>query len=105
MANTYRWYIYEMQVIPEFNGLSNFVTKINWRYNATNETGITADIEGMTIYNEETQDSYTDYYSLTEEEVNLWLDSQENILELQSKLDSIINEKINPIIITLPTPW
>jgi len=94
-----------MQVIPSYNGLSNFVTKITWRYNATNENGMTADIEGMTTFNEISQDPYIDYYSLTEEEVILWLNSQENILDLQNKLDNIINEKINPIIITLPTPW
>ena len=105
MTNTYRWYIYEMQVIPDLNGYTNFVTKITWRYNAINEDGITADIEGMTTYNEVNEDTYVDYYSLTEEEVNLWLDSQENISDLRNKLDSTILEKNNPIVITLPVPW
>lgn len=101
----YRWYIYEMQVIPDLNGLLNFVTKIIWRYNAIAENGITANIEGITIYNEVTQEQYIDYYSLTESEINLWLDSQENILDLRDKLDNIINEIMNPVIISLPIPW
>jgi hypothetical protein len=94
-----------MQVIPNFNGLSNFVSKINWRYNATNENGITADIEGMTTYNDSNENNYIDYYSLTEDEIIAWLNSQENILDLQYKLDSTINEKLNPVIVTLPLPW
>ena len=105
MGNTYRWYIYEMEVIPEFEGLQNFVTKIKWRYNATNENGLTSNIEGMTTYNEINEETYIDYFSLTEDEVRMWLDSQENILELQSKLDSNIFEKNNPVVQTLPLPW
>lgn len=105
MANTYRWYIYEMEVIPNLNGLINFVSKISWRYNATNENGVSSNIEGITTYNDENGAEYIDYYSLTEEEVNNWLNNQENIIELQNKLDNMINDIINPVVITLPLPW
>jgi hypothetical protein len=105
MNNTYRWFINEMEVIPNFNGLTNFVSKIIWRYNAINESGYTANIEGITTYNEESQDPYVDYYSLTESDVISWLDQQENILDLQTKLNNIITELMFPTIISLPLPW
>ena len=105
MENTYKWYIQEMSVIPNFNGITNFVTKIRWRYDALSDDGYTSNIEGQTTFNNVDNEFYTDYYNLTEDMVISWLNKSEDILLLQSKLDVMINEKRTPPIITLPIPW
>jgi len=108
MANTYRWYINELQTYPEFNGITNFVTNVIWRYNADNGSGTTANLFGQTVFNElieNPENPYVPYSSLTENEVVIWLETYNDVVSLQLKLDGIINEQINPLILNLPLPW
>lgn len=105
MANTYRWYIYEMETIQDFNGFTNFVCKIRWRYNATNENGITADIVDQTTYNHRSENPYVEYNDISESITIQWLEETVDLVSLQTKLDNIINEKTNPSVVTLPLPW
>ena len=105
MTNTYSWFIYEMETYPMFNGFPNFVSKIRWKYTAASEDGFSSNIEGMNTFNQESGNGYIDYYSLTESEVFLWLDSTNDIFQLQSRLDVIIEEKRNPPVVVLPLPW
>lgn len=101
---TYKWIIYNLSVIPSFEGHNNFVAIINWRYNATSDSGIVANIEGQTNFNT-ICDSFIDYNNLTENDVISWIESTEDIDSLKQKLDNAINEKINPQIVSLPIPW
>lgn len=108
MANTYRWYVNELQTYPEFSGYTNFVTNVIWRYNADNSSGTTANLFGQTVFNEildTPEDPYVEYSALTETEVFSWLDSYSNIITLQSKLDEMIYEQTNPSILNSPLPW
>lgn len=108
MANTYRWYINSLETYPTFDGYDLFVTKVNWRYNATNENGVTSNIEGMTTFNsvnDTIEHPYVLYTNLTENEVTEWLDEYNDIISLREKLDILIDEQVNPVIVTLPLPW
>ena len=108
MANTYRWYINELQTIPDYSGYTNFVTAVVWRYNADNGEGYEAYLLGQTTFNEVNdtpEHPYVSYSALTETEVITWLDTYNDIVTLQTKLTDMINEKINPPIIVLPNPW
>lgn len=102
---TYRWYIYEMNVIPNFNGFDNFVSAISWRYNCISDLGYEANLLSQTRYNTIEDHPYISYYDLTENEINSWLDGQPNLPELQYNLDRQIDELMNPTIISLPIPW
>lgn len=101
---TYRWFIYSLNTIPNFEGYNDFVTGVNWRYNATSDSGLTANIEGQSNFNN-LSGQYINYSSLTENTVISWIEGTENIALLQEKLDNIINQKITPQIINLPLPW
>lgn len=102
---TYRWYIYEMSVMPNFEGYENFVSIITWRYNCISDLGYEANLLGQTRYNSIEDHPYIGYYDLTENEVNSWLDGQPNLLDLQYNLDKQIDEQMNPPVVTLPIPW
>jgi hypothetical protein len=106
MANTYRWYINELDVMPDFNGYNNFITRIIWRYNATNQDGINVNLEGQLTFNEENgQEPYLPYNSITEQEVIDWLNTYQDVASLQAQLDKMMDEKVNPTIVNLPLPW
>lgn len=108
MANTYRWYINELQTIPTYSGYTDFVTNVVWRYYADNGEGYDAYLFGQTTFNEVNdtpEHAYVPYSALTEVEVVEWLDTHADITTLQTRLTEMINEKINPPIIVLPLPW
>jgi len=101
---TYKWIIYSLSVIPNFEGYGNFVTTVNWRYNATSDSGFYANIEGQSNFNK-LSGQYVDYNSLNENDVISWIEASEDINGLNEKLDIMINEKIEPKIVNLPLPW
>ena len=108
MATTYRWYINEMDTYLSYSGYSYFVTKVSWRYNATNDSGYSANIMGQSTYNvvNDTVDHpYVQYSALTENEVINWLDSGEDIITIREQLDNNLIEQMNPPIVSLPLPW
>ena len=100
----YKWFIYGLGTIPNFEGYSNFVTTIYWRYNATSDSGEVANIEGQSVFNKKGS-VYVDYNDLTENDVINWIEATEDINYLREKLDITINQKIEPLIVNLPLPW
>ena len=108
MANTYRWYINQLQTIPTFSGVTDFVSNVNWRYDANDGEGYSAYLFGQTTFNvliDTPENPYIPYSALTEVNVTEWLDTYADVVNLQTKLTSMIDEQINPPIITLPLPW
>jgi hypothetical protein len=101
---TYKWIIYSLSVMPNFEGYGNFVASVNWRYNAKSEQGFVANIEGQSNFNKQ-GGQYVTYENLTENDVISWIEATENTDILKEKLDTIINEQINPVIVNLPLPW
>lgn len=105
MDNKYSWIIKQMDVIPDLDGIKNFVTRIYWTYNADDGSGYTSKIDGLTELGSNDQNSYFNYADLTQDIVIGWLEGIQNLDELRSILDSNIANQINPPIITLPLPW
>ena len=48
MANIYRWFILDMDVVPSLGIYTDVVTRVGWRYNARDFSGFTADLFGHT---------------------------------------------------------
>lgn len=108
MATTFRWYINELDSIPDYNGYPYFVTKISYRYNAVNDSGYSADITGQIFFNEVNdtpEHPYVQYSGLTQTEVIEWLNTYSDVSTLQSQLEAIISDKMNPPVVSLPLPW
>ena len=107
MGTEFRWYINEMDTYPEYDGYNYFVTKVSWRYNATNDSGYTTNIMGQSTYNvvnDTVEHPYVQYSALTETEVIEWLDAGENTITLREQLENNLNEQMNPPIVCLPLP-
>lgn len=104
MANTFTWGIRQMDTIPDFNGYTNFVTRVHWTYIATDENGISANLVGYFEFNSIPND-YVDYSSLTNEEVVSWCETYTNVSELQDILNKKVYDIVNPPVVVLPLPW
>jgi hypothetical protein len=108
MANTYSWYINQLQTIPTFSGVTDFVANVIWKYNADNGEGYSAHLFGQTTFNElvdTPEHPYIQYSALTESQVVNWLDEYADTSSLQASLTEMINEQVNPPIVVLPLPW
>jgi hypothetical protein len=104
MANTFTWDIRQLDTIPNFNGYTNFVTRVHWTYIATDENGISANLVGYFEFNNAPSD-YVDYSNLTREEVVAWCEIYTSTTELQDILNKKISDIVNPPIVNLPLPW
>jgi hypothetical protein len=103
-TTTYRWYIRELETIPQYEGHTNFVAKVIYKYTATNNLGYNSSIEGQLTFNE-VPSPYVPYDSITESDVILWLDTYTDRQKLRDNLVTNIMEQMNPYIVTLPLPW
>ena len=105
MANTYTWEITQMDTIPDFNGFSNFVTRVYWRYIGTNENNTSSNITGYVEFDNRGPNEYIEYTDITEEEVINWLNNYTSVGEMQTIITQKIYDIENPPIINLPLPW
>jgi hypothetical protein len=101
---SYKWNIMSMDLYPEYNGVSNYVTNINWKYDASIDEIGTVSLFGNTTYNS-VPETYTPYDQLTESEVISWLDQSPETASYKENLDRQLVEKLNPPVISLALPW
>lgn len=105
MANTFTWVITQMDTIPNFNGFTNFVTRVYWKYIGTNENNTSSSIDGYVEFDERGPNPYIEYDNITEEEVKNWLNGYTSVGEMQSIISQRIYNIENPPIVNLPFPW
>ena len=109
----FNWIISNMDCKVQSGELTNVVEIINWRYVATqtistsgsaDQTHI-AETSGATQVGEPTPDNFTNYDSLTKEQVVGWLEEVLNVETMQENLTNQIELKINPVNVTKPAPF
>lgn len=97
-----------MECIITDGVMSNVVQTVHWRYNAKesieDEVYFT-EIYGATKVGEPTPEDFTDYNSLTKEQVVSWLEAELDVQEMQKNLEKQINLQINPVDEILPPPF
>lgn len=111
MANTYAWTINKLDVRPTQDSLSDVVYNIHWLYTATsdqidaNGDPYTAQAVGTSPVEEPDPDNFTAFADLTQSQVEEWLTSDGSMSNIKAHVDSMIEEKINPISVTKDIPW
>ena len=103
--NTYNWIISALECKVSEDGLTNVVSTIHWRYNATNENGITVDTYGAQGVGSPDPADFTPYENITKDQVIGWLEALLDVPALQLQLDKQINLIVNPIDVTPPLPF
>ena len=100
----YVWYINELETMPQYEGHTNFVSKVIYKYVATNNLGYKAELQGQLTFNT-VPSPYVEYSAITELDVILWLDTYTDRDKLRENLINNIIQQMNPVVVTLPLPW
>jgi len=105
MAITYEWNVNTVDVYPSEGGESNVIYNVHWRLNATDTE---VDAEGnpyvASVYGTQSLDTsdlsdFTDFDSVTSDQVQGWVESamgEEEVQSLKDNLDANIAGQINP---------
>lgn len=104
----YKWYINRMDCIPKEGEMTDIVSAIYWSRLAEQYFDgelIQVSINGIMLCSSPSETDFTAYADLTFEQICQWLDSGLNVSEIDSNLDSKIDNIINPPIINLPLPF
>ena len=116
MTNTYVWTINELECYPT-NPQPNCVFNIHWSITATSSTinpqtnkPYTAYSYGSQAIQYDDSEQYIPYENLTQDIVVGWIKesidkTEMPVSSLESSLDAIINNQINPPIIKPALPW
>lgn len=96
----FNWIISAMDCKIHEGEMTNVVQTVHWRYNATEvveDKTYFAEMYGATQVGEPTPENFTDYNSLTKEQVVGWLEGALDVASMQENLTKQIELKINPV--------
>ena len=119
MANSYTWTVTAMDCYPTY---ANVVFTVHYTVSAvssqthtvTNPDGTTSTVPYTASINNTCQvtyvagSSFTPYAQLTNAEVVGWVQAQlgtAGVTSVETTLDTLINNQINPPVTTPPLPW
>jgi hypothetical protein len=102
---TYKWIFSAFDCRVDEDGMQDVVTTVHWRYNGTNEDGISAEIYGAQAVGTPTPDAFTPYPELSENQVIAWMESTLDVSAMQLNLAAQIELIIHPVYVTLPPPF
>lgn len=108
MANTKKWVIAAFDCKPQDGEMTDVVSVIHWRKQATEVVGdktYTADMYGTCAVGEPDAENFTAFDSLTEEVVIPWLEAVLDVAAIDSALDAQIDFQKNPPVVTKTAPW
>ena len=114
MANTYKWIISSMDCTiketVDATELDDVVKTIHWRRQAKSagtwqEPTNLVDVYGALSLNSPDPTDFTLYASLTQADVEKWLEDGMDMVELKASLDAQIALLENPVDETKPNPW
>lgn len=108
MTTEYAWVVSQMDTKPQEGELTDVVSTIHWRRNATATEGENiyyADTYGAMACATPSDTDFTAYPDLTFEQVCAWLEAGLDVAALDANLDAQIQNSINPPIVAYPLPW
>ena len=96
MANSYSWVIGNLNAKIESDGLENVIETIHWRLQATDENENVVDVYGSCGLEAPEAESFISFDSLTQSDVEGWLESILDVDSLKAGLDSQLESIANP---------
>jgi hypothetical protein len=101
------WTVEKMQCFPQHEGKENVVYMVTWLLTGT-QGDYTAHIHSATTLEYTPGSAYTDYVSLTPEQVIGWVKNslgEEEVRKYEIKIDEELAKKAAPQQITIGLPW
>lgn len=104
METIFNWTISACDVILDEGTMKNVITTIHWRYDAEKD-GFTAGTYGASAVGQPTPEGFTNYDSVTKDQMIGWLESVIDVPAMNDNLNAQIELLKNPITATLPPPF
>jgi hypothetical protein len=104
MALETKWVISTLDTAPSFDGLTDVVKTVHYRYQGQDEQYF-AEVYGTMGCATPSDTDFTAYEDLTYEQVCLWLESGLNKEAMDLNLATQIENLKNPPIVNLPLPF
>ena len=111
MAISYFWTINPLEAYPTSSGESDVVFTAHWQLHATKtvgETTYTAQSIGTQGLTYTSGSVFTPFNELTLTQVSGWVEAaigEEQVNNMKASLATQIENKINPPVVTLTSPW
>lgn len=83
MSITYKWSIVSMQTLPTSGNLQNVVRDVQWKVVATKD-GVKRDLSAFVRLSPPSDNTFTDYNSLTEDQVLEWVKSVLDVAAIEA---------------------
>ena len=100
---TYTWNNKTVDTYPSLEGHSDVIFNVHWRLIGEDDNENIGSTYGTIALDTSDLTNFTDFDSITEEQVNGWVEAAMGSEEVQAKKDAIdaqIAEKVNPSMVT-----
>jgi hypothetical protein len=100
---TYTWNNKTVDTYPSLEGHSDVIFNVHWRLTGEDSNENIGSTYGTIALDTSDLTNFTDFASITEEQVNSWVEAAMGAEEVQAKKDAIdaqIAEKVNPSVVT-----
>ena len=100
---TYTWNNKTVDTYPSLEGNNDVIFNVHWRLTGEDENGNVGSTYGTISLDTSDLSNFTAFDSITEEQVNGWVEANMGAEEVQAKKDSIdaqIAEQVNPTVVT-----
>lgn len=101
---TYTWNNKTVDVYPTKEGHTDVIFNVHWRLTGENENGVSAGVYGTISLNTDDLSNFTDFASVTEADVDAWVEAsmgEEELASLKEGIAKQIEEKENPSVVTM----
>ena len=100
---TYTWNNKTVDTYPSLEGHSDVIFNVHWRLTGEDDNENIGSAYGTIALDTSDLTNFTDFDSITEDQVNGWVEAAMGAEEVQAKKDAIdaqIAEKVNPSVVT-----
>jgi hypothetical protein len=106
MANTYKWTINALDAKISHDSKDNVINTIHWGYSAVDNDDATKTASSIGTHSVTYDaDNFTEYASLTEENVIAWLEAGLDVDSMKASLDAQIELQKTPVDKTFYAPF
>lgn len=99
----YTWNNKTVDTYPSLDGKTDVIFNVHWRLTGEDENGNTGSAYGTISLDTSDLSNFTSFDSITEAQVNGWVEAAMGAEEVQAKkdvIDSQIAEQLNPTVVT-----
>ena len=77
----YKWIFSAFDCKVSEDGMQNVITTVHWRYNGTNENGVSAEVYGVQAVGAPTPEAFIPYPDLSEEQLSTVADELQDVIK------------------------